>query len=337
MAEHEHNEAEMRTLLRGYLLGTLREKERRRVEALLAEGGPCAVWLEEERGALEQLDGLPVESAPAGLAERTLRRVRVDEEERAAKLRGRDWRLLWELAATLCIVGIAAVILLPALSRARESARRSSCPNNLKQMGLVFKMFANESPGGVYPALSSEPGRLMCANETPLLPNPVYPEYLTDPHVLLCPSDPDAPHDEALQGPEEILDDRSYFYLGYSITNDDEMEAFAEAYKRALEEGRGFDEDLPAPPGRGSGGGDTFLRLREGVERFVMTDVNNPAAASQIQSCIPVLMDRLGNHVPGGANVLYLDGHVDFIRYPGAWPMTEKTVRILEELDGLRP
>ena len=36
-------------------------------------------------------------------------------------------------------------------SRARESARRASCQNNLKQMGIVFKMYANEAPGEKFP------------------------------------------------------------------------------------------------------------------------------------------------------------------------------------------
>jgi len=27
------------------------------------------------------------------------------------------------------------------------------------------------------------------------------------------------------------------------------------------------------------------------------------------------------NHIPGGCNVLYMDGHVAFIRYPGEWPV----------------
>ena len=28
------------------------------------------------------------------------------------------------------------------------------------------------------------------------------------------------------------------------------------------------------------------------------------------------------NHVPGGSNVLYLDGHVEFQKYPGEYPVT---------------
>jgi prepilin-type processing-associated H-X9-DG protein len=71
----------------------------------------------------------------------------------------------------------------------------------------------------------------------------------------------------------------------------------------------------------------TIYRLREGIERFFITDINNPAASAEAQSEIAVQWDITDynasdfNHVPGGANVLYMDGHVEFLRYPSEHPV----------------
>jgi prepilin-type processing-associated H-X9-DG protein len=86
----------------------------------------------------------------------------------------------------------------------------------------------------------------------------------------------------------------------------------------------------------GNGGGDTIYRLREGIERFMITDINNPAGSTMAQSELAIMHDIifagqfwLGaeegfgldfNHLPGGANVLYMDGHVSFIKYPQPKP-----------------
>jgi len=108
-----------------------------------------------------------------------------------------------------------------------------------------------------------------------------------------------------------------------------------------------FDRDLPVDGGVqgdasdngfggiGTGGGDTLQRLREGIERFMITDINNPGASAVAQSELPIMWDIVAgrvraeganspehgvgsfNHVPGGSNVLYMDGHVAFQKYPG--------------------
>jgi prepilin-type processing-associated H-X9-DG protein len=74
-------------------------------------------------------------------------------------------------------------------------------------------------------------------------------------------------------------------------------------------------------------------RLKEGIERFFITDINNPAGSAEAQSTLIVMADSytlqgsgvgqafadsgIGNfnHVPGGANILFMDGHVEFVRF----------------------
>jgi prepilin-type processing-associated H-X9-DG protein len=76
-------------------------------------------------------------------------------------------------------------------------------------------------------------------------------------------------------------------------------------------------------------GDKTAYRLREGIERFLITDINNPAGSAMAQSELFVMQDDLQsanpdmmNHVPGGCNILYMDGHVEFERYPGSLPVS---------------
>jgi len=230
----------------------------------------------------------------------------------------------------------AASVAQPGVPRDAET----SCLDQLKQLGRALEMFAIESEREHYPELSSARGRLMFSNKSSWNPASVYPRYASGLRLFVCPDQTGLGEllssEHKVFSPDLMLDDHSYFYLGHVVQNDADMRAFAQAYKAHVAKGSAFDEDLVVPAGQGSAGSDRIFRLRQGIERFLITDINDPAASASRGPRIPLLIERVGNHEPRGGHVLYLGGYVEYIRYPGKWPMTETTVALLEGLDALK-
>lgn len=224
-----------------------------------------------------------------------------------------------EFAAVLVLLAVLAAVVLPMLSRARESSRRASCQNNLKQLGIVLKMYANESKSETFPPLSPKPGNWMMDM------NAVYPEYLSDLTVLKCPGSPlnfgrdfalrqnsRHPGAEVEQLHPDCVTGKYYTYTGYSLTGDEPALALYLAYHAGPDRVSNMgDLTLPIPRWENSnwspsGGGITVMWDR------ILPD--------------PALMPHVNNII----NVLCMDGSVRSVRYSPMnhsenFPVTEMT------------
>jgi len=205
-----------------------------------------------------------------------------------------------ELATAAVLVIVLALVLLPLGRRATEARGRDACADNLKQIGLALKMYAGEHRG-LFPPTSP-----IAHNWVPD-PTAMFPEYLTDPGVFICPGSPfAADHTFTRLGPTprrrspECITSLFYVYTGFTITDDET--AFA-LYQTNLD---------------GLAGASNSRMVN--VAKPVFNGA--PPSGGLGQAGIPVVWDRVGlrnadfsHRAPLGGNVLHMDGHVAFVPF----------------------
>jgi prepilin-type processing-associated H-X9-DG protein len=258
------------------------------------------------------------------------------------------------------------------LSRAREAANRAACASNLRQMGLALIMYAAEHRGR-FPQRQIHRFNGALSPEMLFDGPALYPEYINDYNVVWCPSwsetpDPVSRYDKGKGNGDGVIEptelgQEPYHYTGWLLTADinilgplvgghgtgpggrfEEPEFVGTpwgelAQANVVSAGSASDRDYDFGstfPGTQAGGGNKLHRLKDGIERFLITDINNAAASARSASTIPMMWDHATpkvidfSHVPGGGNVLYLDGHVEFLAYPAIrFPMTVDSSKLL--------
>jgi prepilin-type N-terminal cleavage/methylation domain-containing protein/prepilin-type processing-associated H-X9-DG protein len=114
---------------------------------------------------------------------------------------------LIELLVVIAIIAILAAMLLPVLARAKESGKRISCLNNLRQLSLAAQMYVSDSQG-FYPPRSN----------TDRWPDKFYDSYGKNLKLLLCPTETKTPITNGNSPSNNVADasPRSYFINGWN-------------------------------------------------------------------------------------------------------------------------
>jgi prepilin-type N-terminal cleavage/methylation domain-containing protein len=113
---------------------------------------------------------------------------------------------LIELLVVIAIIAILAAMLLPTLGKAKETAKRIACNNNLRQLGLAMRMYVDENHGTFPPHITAS-----------RWPDKFYDLYGKNLKVLLCPSE--VTNFPATIAPSNNVADaapRSYFINGWN-------------------------------------------------------------------------------------------------------------------------
>ncbi|MEO8495726.1 MAG: hypothetical protein ABI614_11690 [Planctomycetota bacterium] len=283
---------QIREQLLGYLLDALDDDERIDVEQQLEAHPDWRDELESIALTLEPLaDTYHEFEPPASLAERTCSliaaRWTVTPSNRGlrpaarAEVRGLN---RWSIADVVVMAGICLVgtmLFFPAISQSRYAARLQACQNNLRELGFALIDYSEKAGQGRFPEVPIEGNRAVAGIYAPVL---LDAGYLTDESRIICPS--------------SAFAERAGVRVVSSLDEIDQASGRTLALlQRSIGGSYGYSLGVVV-------NGRHCAPRNLGRTHFALM-----ADAPSLQ----LAGHRSTNHGGGGNNILYEDGHVDYV------------------------